>query len=127
MKSNQEILNEIGRKLIQECFDPTYANMESLRKKENPPQLFKDYVEVLSKIDDESFRILQRYMKNTLGNFLFDVLRVFEENEQFKIVYEQEGQQVDLNKISEMLKAEPIIEGGWIERFSKELKNDSPE
>lgn len=127
MKSNQEILNEIGKKLIEECFDPTYANMESLRKKENPPELFKEYVDLLKKIDDDNFHVLQRYMKDALGNFLFDILRVFEENEQFKLVYEEGGQQVNLNNISEMLKAEPIIEGGWIERFSKELKNDSPE
>jgi len=31
----------------------------------------------------------------------------------------EDGKQVNLVEISEMLKAEPIIENGWIERFSK--------
>ncbi|WP_264847182.1 hypothetical protein [Capnocytophaga catalasegens] len=40
------------------------------------------------------------------------MLGIFEENEQFKLIYEENGKQVDLMKISEMLKAEPIIENG---------------
>ena len=36
-----------------------------------------------------------------------------------EIIYEEDGKQVDLVKISEMLKAELMIENGWIDRFSK--------
>ncbi|MRJ07781.1 hypothetical protein EDL99_02625 [Ornithobacterium rhinotracheale] len=54
-----------------------------------------------------------------MGGGLFNVLRIFEEDERFRLIYEENGQQVDLVKISEMLKAEPIIKNGWIDRFSK--------
>jgi len=39
-------------------------------------------------------------------------------------VYEENGTQVNLEKISEMLKAEILSEDGWIARFSKHIKKD---
>jgi hypothetical protein len=55
---------------------------------------------------------------------LFDFLKIFEENPQYKLIYEENiGHQINLLEISEMPKAEPIIENGWIKRFS-ELVND---
>jgi len=38
------------------------------------------------------------------------------------LIYEENGQQINLVEISEMLKAEPLGENGWIERFSKYAK-----
>lgn len=58
-----------------------------------------------------------------MSGTLFDFLKIFEEHPEFKIIYEENGQQVNLVEISEMLKAEPIIENGWIDRFSKEAKD----
>ncbi|MRJ09126.1 hypothetical protein EDL99_09670 [Ornithobacterium rhinotracheale] len=58
-------------------------------------------------------------MIDSVGLVLFEFFNLFEENEEYKIIYEEDGQQVDLVKISEMLKAEPLGENGWIERFSK--------
>jgi hypothetical protein len=57
-------------------------------------------------------------MKKTIGTSMFAFLSLFEENEVFKIVYEENGKQINLTDISEMLKAEPTIENGWIDRFS---------
>jgi|GEM_PF-4563260 len=51
-------------------------------------------------------------------------MQIFEDHPQFKIVHEENGQQVDLNRISEMLKAE---HHSWIKRFSKEIKGRKPE
>ncbi|MFS4418470.1 hypothetical protein [Maribacter sp. 2307ULW6-5] len=67
---------------------------------------------------------IERYTNEILKGSIFDFLRIFEENEQFKIIYQENGKQVNLVEISEMLKAEPIIENGWIARFSKEVKDD---
>jgi hypothetical protein len=120
MKTNQEILDEYGKKLIEFSFEPAMRNLSSLRIKENPPAIFEDYVNLLKKLDQKDFLILQKYLEESVGGVLFNVLRVFEENEQFKLIYEEEGKQVNLVEISEMLKAELIIENGWIERFSKE-------
>ncbi len=54
-----------------------------------------------------------------MGTFIFAYLNLFEENEEFKLIYEEKGKQVNLVEISEMLKAEPTIDNGWIDRFSQ--------
>lgn len=120
MDKNTEILDVFGEKIINEIFDPAIGNLKSLRKKENPPLIFKDYVELFKKLDENDFDVLVKYLKYSFGSGVFNFLKVFEENPQFKIVYEKDGEQVNLVKISEDLKAEPIIQNGWIERFSKE-------
>jgi hypothetical protein len=125
MKGNKDILDEFGQKVISNSFDPAIKNLISLKTKENPPAIFKDYVELFKKMNENDFGILKKYIQESLGNHVYNFLKIFEENEQFKIVYEENGQQVDLNKISEMLKAEPIIENGWIQRYSKTLNNET--
>jgi len=127
MKTNKEILDEFGKKIIIDCFDPTYMNLAGLREKKAPPIIFENFSNLFKKMNDEDFKILQEYFKESLEGLLFNILRVFEENEQFKLYFENENQKVNLLEISEMLKAEPIIEGGWIERFSKELKEETEE
>ena len=62
---------------------------------------------------------LERMQFELLSGMIFDFLKIFEENREFKIIYEENNNQIDLNRISEMLKAEPIINGGWIDRFSR--------
>ncbi len=124
MKTNKEILDELGQIIVNDCFDPTYANLEGLKNKENPPVMFKEYSDLFKKLDKNDFKILKKYLKDSLGGLAFNFLRVFEENKQFKIHYENNEQKVNLVEISEDLKAEPIIEDGWISRFSKYIKDD---
>ncbi|WP_271407391.1 hypothetical protein [Tenacibaculum soleae] len=124
MKSNQEILDEFGKIITNDCFDPAYANLLGLKQKENPPLIFKEFSELFKKMNKKDFQILQKYFSESLKGILFNFLRGFEENEEFKLYYEKDEQKVNLVEISEMLKAEPIIENGWIERFSKELKSE---
>ena len=118
MKSNQEILDGLGKKVMEECFDPCIKDLHMLKIKENPPMIVEKYSTLFKKMSKEDFNLLTEYIAENMGAFLFNFLRVFEENPEYKIIYEENDQQVDLNKISEMLKAEPIIENGWIERFS---------
>ncbi len=125
MKNNKEILDDFGQKAINIVFDPAIKNLLSLKSKENPPVIFKDYVALFQKMNDQDFSVLKKYLQESMGNAIFNFLKIFEENEQFKIVYEENGQQVDLNKTSEMLKAEPIIDNGWIERFSEFSKDNN--
>lgn len=96
------------------------GNLESLRVKENPPEIFKDFSILFKKLDDKDFIVLKRYLKESLGSFMFNFLRVIEEHQEYKLIYEEDGKQVNLIEISEMLKSEPIIANGWIERFSNE-------
>ena len=122
MKTNQEILDTIGEEIIKFSFDPAIGNLLSLRIKENPPVIFKEYVELFKKMNNKDFSILQKYLEESIGDTIFNILRIFEEDGRFKLIYEEDGKQINLVEISEMLKAEPIIEDGWIERFSKYAK-----
>ncbi len=124
MKTNRAILDEFGEKLINKCFDPAYGNLASLKLKENPPLIFEEYSSLFKKLDEKDFKTLQNYLRESLGGMLFNVLRLFEEEEKLKLFYEEDGKQLNLVGISEDLKSEPIIENGWIERFSDELKNE---
>ncbi|WP_299312550.1 hypothetical protein [uncultured Aquimarina sp.] len=54
----------------------------------------------------------------------FNFFKIFEEHQAFRLIYEEDGKRVNLVEISEMLKAEPTIENGWISRFSKYAKDD---
>lgn len=122
MKTNQEILDTIGEEIIKFSFDPAIGNLLSLRIKENPPVIFKEYVELFKKMNNKDFSILQKYLEESIGDTIFNILRIFEEDERFKLIYEENGKQINLVEISEMLKAEPLGENGWIDRFSKYAK-----
>src|SRR5688572_15272512 len=114
--NNQEILKHFGRLLITEAFDNHAAlvksKLEDLKQTDRFKHLFSNMNNTQkAELDNLSYVIL--------SGLLFDFLRIFEENKEFKIIYESDGQQIDLMEISEMLKAEPIIKGGWIDQFSR--------
>ena len=116
MKSNDKILNEFGNILIENVYDAQLRfimnSIKDLSPTEGYTNLFKNMNEIQKKE-------IEKYTKEILSGALFDFLNLFEEKEDYKLIYEEDGKQVDLVKISEMLKAEPIIENGWIDRFSK--------
>lgn len=122
MKTNKEILDDFGKKVIEECYDGLLRHFESLRKKDILPEIFKHKKDFLNILDDKSYQMFRETLGGSAELIFFEFFNILEENPEFKIIYEEDGRQVDLTKISEMLKAEPIIEGGWIDRFSKELK-----
>jgi len=124
MKSNKEILDEFGKKVTLDIYDDGLRYFKQILSFSTKWEAGKEYSDILNKLPSKDQRIIEKYIKEILSTSLFAFLKVFEDNEQFKLIYEEKGQQVDLNRISEMLKSEPIIEGGWIERFSKESKND---
>ncbi|WP_440120995.1 hypothetical protein [Tenacibaculum sp. Ill] len=111
MKTNEEILDDFGKEVINTVFDFNYVMLKS-----NINNNLKK-----GTLDNKKISF---FSEETLRSVLFDFLKIFEENEEFKLYYEKDGQKVNLVEISEMLKAEPIIENGWIERFSKELKKE---
>lgn len=121
MKTNKEILDALGFIIVRSILDRYYKGI----KKEinggikNVNSL--KFNEVFDKLNNEQKLLLQEYFYENINSIVFDFLGIFEENEDFKLIYEEGGNQVDLVKISEMLKAEPIIENGWIQRFSKEI------
>ena len=110
------MLNEFGNILIENVYDTQLRfimnSIKDLSQTEGYTNLFKNMNEIQKKE-------IEKYTKEILSGALFDFLNLFEEKEDYKLIYEEDGKQVDLVKISEMLKAEPIIENGWIDRFSK--------
>lgn len=124
MKTNNEILDEFGKLVVNEVVDRIYRGIEEeiFTGFKNPTM--KIYGTIFKKLDTSDKELLKKYIVMNNHSIIFDFLRIFEENEQFKIIYQENGKQVNLVEISEMLKAEPIIENGWIARFSKEVKDD---
>jgi hypothetical protein len=121
MKSKKEILDEFGQLLVTRIIDRHYKGIRKAIYEglPNPPRNI--YNKVFDKLDGEEKLLLLKFFQEIVNSTLFDYLEVFEENEQFKLYYEGDVQRVNLAEISEMLKAEPIIENGWIKRFSKEI------
>ena len=114
----------VGKHVGSDVFDSSYGSIVEILDGTCPNLLMRDKIELFNKFSPTEKEVIREYIFELISGTLHDFLRIFEENEQFKVVYEEDGEQVDLNKISEMLKSEPIIENGWIERFSKELNKD---
>ena len=116
MISDEKILDDFGKLLIKEVFDNQYKfilnNIQDLSNTEEYKNLFSGMTLIQKKE-------IENYTKELLKGSLFDFLKIFEENDKYKLIFEDNNNQTDINKISEMLKAEPIIEDGWIDRFSE--------
>jgi hypothetical protein len=119
MKTNQEILDFLGQKIINNCYDGAIEHTISVREKIDPSIIFREKSDFLKSLSDEQFEKIKKIIGNSVEIVLFEFFSILEENPQYKIIYEEDGLQVDLTKISEMLKAEHLSEDGWIERFSK--------
>jgi hypothetical protein len=111
MKSDQEILDDFGKTLIDEVFDNQYR---FIRNKTEDLAETEGYKNLFSNMTETQKKEIEHYTYEMLEGALFDFLRIFEENPQFKLYYEKDGQK--------MLKSEPLTEEGWIARFSKELR-----
>jgi len=113
--NNKDILDLFGKIIVEQVFDNQYKfilnDLSALRETESYKSLF-------SNMSESQKLEIENYTCEILKGSLFDFLRIFEEYEDFQIVYNSEGKKTDLNKISEMLKSEPIIKNGWIDRFS---------
>lgn len=119
MRTNTEILDELGERIIKDCFDGYIKQVISLRVKENPPAIFKEKCDFLRSLTDDQFSDLKKILRGSFEVSFFEFFKIFEENPHYKILYSEGSNEVDLTKISEMLKAEHMIEDGWIDRFSE--------
>ena len=119
MISNKNILNDFGRLIIKDGYDSGINLVDDLKQITKPPYIIKEEASFVKSLNDEQINGLKKLIKRTQSDLIFSFLKVFEEQENYKLIYEENGKQVNLEEISEMLKAEPIIENGWIDRFSK--------
>ena len=120
MNNNQEILDLFGVYVVSQVYDDSMKYLKELIEGPTKWGTGKEYTDVFQKLGPNDRKVLYKYVDDTVRTVIFGLLGIFEENEKYKIVYENNGGgQVDLNKISEMLKAELSRENGWIDRFSK--------
>ncbi len=124
MKSNEEILETLGKIIVSKVFDQFYQGLNKIIYEGTPNPLNKKYHEIFDKLLKEDKDLLREYSVKNTTSVIFDMLNIFEENENFKLIYEENGKQVNLVEISEMLKAEPLSEYGWIAKFSEYVKDD---
>lgn len=125
MKTNQEILDTLGKALIKKLYDRHLIHIHGVE-----PKVFSNsekYKNLFAEFTGIKKYELEEYVKELLSGGLFEFLCLFEEQQaerpgRFRLIYEEDGKQVDMVEISEMLKAEPIIENGWIDRFSEYAK-----
>jgi hypothetical protein len=122
MKTDVEILDEFGQIVTKDVYDELFYfisnDLDVLVKSEGVENLFAN-MSLIQK------RELEEYIHKLLEGVLFQFLKIVDENRQFKLIYEDENGEVrDLNKISDMLKAEHLTEYGWIQRFSKYKKSE---
>lgn len=114
----QKILDQFGYLVATEMFDSQYNfilnKIEDLTETEGYKNLFSGMTALQKKE-------IENYTSEILKGAAFDFLRIFEEHTQFKIIYEENGEKIDLIQLSDMLKAEPVIANGWIQKYSKEL------
>jgi len=121
MKSEREILDEYGTLIVNKILDRYYKGLKREITEGIKNANSQKYNQVFSRLTDEEKDLMREYIIENLNSLVFDLLGLFEENDQFKIYFESSDQRVNLVEISEMLKAELIIENGWIKRFSKEI------
>ena len=120
MKDNKQILDEFGEMVVSKCLDPVYAGVRDDFLKGLLNNRYSEFNNAVNKLSlEEKKKVIDR-INEEVESFLFAFLRLFEEQSKFKLYYEDGEQKIDLTKASEMLKAEPIIENGWIARFSHE-------
>ena len=124
MKSNEEILNDLGKLIVNNVVDLNYETIQKIIFDGTPNPIKKRYFEAFDKLDDNSKNLVKEFILKNSHTLIFNFLNIFEEHECFKLIYEENGKQINLVEISEMLKAEPIIENGWISRFSKYVKEN---
>jgi hypothetical protein len=122
MKTNKEILDEFGQLVVENVYDDGVRYFYQILDGTTKWNSGEKYTEIFKKLPEKEKLIAKEYIHDLVSTSIFAFLKILEEHPQFKLYYQNNGQKANLIEISEMLKSEPIIENGWIARFSKELK-----
>jgi hypothetical protein len=116
MSKNSQILEHLGKSLIMECLDPLYY--PNIINSKNILELDSD-IKVLHNLSDTDLEQVAFIVNTRLEYLLFNFIKFFEEHDEFKFVYENDNQKLNLADISDDLKSELVGEGGWIEKYSQ--------
>lgn len=124
MEINKNVLDAFGKLVVNNVYDDGINYFKQLKNNQTKWGTGKEYTDVFNKLNEIDKLTLQKYVDETIRATIFGFLGVFEENENFKIIYQENSELINLVEISEMLKSEPNGENGWIARFSKEIDKD---
>lgn len=124
MKKEDVILDSFGEKVILNVYDDNLKYLKNVLKGTTKWGVGKEYTDVFQKLDANDRKLVLDFYRKQCETVIFSFLSIFEENQKFKIIYDEYGKYVNLVEISEMLKGEPLGDEGWIARFSKEIKDD---
>jgi hypothetical protein len=122
MDTNKLVLDEFGKIIVNNVVDRIYRGISKAINVGFKNPTMQHYNDIFNKLNTEEKSLLIDFIYENTNSTIFDILNIFEENRDFKLIYEKDGKQINLVEISEMLKAELIIENGWIDRFSEEIK-----
>ncbi len=121
IKTNEEILIEFGKLLVGKSFDWSLSDVENLRTFSKPLLIKDPPTQYLKSLSSEEYDKLLNFLPHILITQLIGVLHIFESDTPFRLIYKEDGNDVDLASISEGLSTEVATEYGWVSQFSKLL------
>jgi hypothetical protein len=116
---NKKILNTFGKDFIKSARNNTLEKMEMIingKMKSQEAQIIYKKIKELP-IKDKS--IIKEIITETIDRTIFEVLNFFEEEEQYIIGYDNEGEIININELSDGLTGELYGEEGWIKKHGK--------
>jgi hypothetical protein len=120
VNQGKAILDTFGQKLIENVFDyPLFSIDYFLNKEVTITKQNEKFIKFYNSLDENQLINLKRIQFELMGDILFKLLCIFEENQEFQINFVKDNSFINLMTLSENLKGEPIFEDGWIDRFSK--------
>jgi len=125
-KTDKEILDEFGKEFISKTYDKSLFSIKQYIDNQvtnNSLSEVQEFKKLFSSLNTEQKELLFKFFKQQLALMMCSTLEIFDDRD-YKIVYETEKQKVYLDKASMevntgVIQAEPIVENGWIEKFSK--------
>jgi len=112
-----KILEAFGKLATESVFNPTIKRIETFSIKETVPEIFNYYSSLIQNLSNSEYDTFLQYARDINSSFIFDFLKIFEENNESKMTLTEGTRMIDLNEISEMIKTEHLGEGGWINKF----------
>ena len=117
--NNKEILDSFGQKIVDQIIDRYYRQIPFEIKEGLKIPARNELNSLFDKLNEQEKNLIVKFVLDLINSTLFDYLEFFELNPEFRLVFEDGAEGVNLLDVSEMLKAEPLGDDGWIERFSK--------
>ncbi len=119
MDNYNDMLDKCGQFLIGRVRDRAIEHWEKVMAGSMNDMESKGIFKSLSTFTPEQMKLVRSLLPGIVDSALHYLLCGLEEEEDIKIVVRHEGQEQDINQVSDGLAGELYTEDGWIHRFSK--------